>query len=176
MYERAMGEDWDKLPQVVRLIHSPGIVLGTFTIRRGKSWLSRLVATVSGFPPAGSNIAMKMHVESDGRRLIWRRRFGAHCITTWQDQHEGIIREGRGGFYVTFRPIVVHGGLDHVQVSAGLKIGPLCVRLPRWLQPRASGRTRATNGHAEVCVEVHAPFCGLVLCYEGTAWPEKGDR
>ena len=176
MYERALGERWEELPQIVRAIHSPGVVLGTFTIRRGPSWLSRLVATVAGFPPPGSDVAMKMHVERDGDRLIWRRRFGDHGITTWQDEREGVIHEGRGGFYFAFRPVVVDRGLDHVQISAGLKVGPLCVRFPRWLQPQVSGRTRATNDHAEVCVEVHAPFCGLVLCYEGTAWPEKSER
>lgn len=175
MYQQALGKQWSELPQVVQAIHSPGTIHGRFTIRRGESWRSRILATICRFPKPGVDVELRMSIERQGDRLIWRRRFGDRVLQTWQDQRDGIIRDGRGPFYLAFRPIPVERGLDHQQVSAGLKVGPFCLPFPGWLQPRMSGRIRATDSIAEVHVEIHAPLCGLVLSYQGTAWVTRGE-
>ncbi len=173
VYAELSGGSWDRVPEVVRRVHEPGRVSGTFRIERGLGLLARLLAWLARFPPAGECVAIVLQVERTDRGLLWRRTLGEHLMVTEQEICGPMLMcEAAGAVSLTFRVRAGREGLHYEQRFASVRLGSRRLRLPRWLALQVVASCTAEGaGCAFVKVEVRAPLCGLVLRYQGDVAP-----
>lgn len=176
MYETLLGADtWQSLPSPIRAVHSPGRACGRLTVRRGRSLAARLVGALCRFPAAGADTPLALRVSADRGRLTWERRFGSRCLSTAQTVEGALLQEQLGPFVCAFELLSRNGGIEFLQRSASLALGPWRARLPSWLAPRVRGRAQASGAGVEIDVEISAPLVGLVLAYRGFVMPAGDD-
>ena len=129
LYQRILGSAWDDLAPQIRELHSvrrESVFTGRCRVERGRSPLSRLVASVIGFPKAGTdqNVSVTLTVDGDGER--WIRRIGDHRFSSLQRPGQGrsdsLIRE-------RFGPVSVHMAL--VVALRAVRLGPHACRRRR---------------------------------------------
>ncbi len=102
LYPQLLEGDFDKLPRALRLFHSApggGSASGTVTVRHVRSWLARL----TGFPPSGEGIPLKLQVIASEGREIWIRDFGGAELRTVQRREGDLMLETSGPVRLTFR-------------------------------------------------------------------------
>jgi hypothetical protein len=76
LYQRVLGQSWDQLAPEVRQLHSVSSTssfVGRCTVDRGRNPFSWLVATLIGFPKAGSDQSISVTLTVDGNGERWIR-------------------------------------------------------------------------------------------------------
>src|SRR5581483_1958426 len=179
LYLRLTGPAWADLSEPVRQFHSiadgwRGI--GRFTISRGSRLPARLLAWLLRLPAAGTEVPTRLEVtpRRDGER--WHRTFGGRPFVTVQREMAGqVLAEEHGLIEMRFRLEVSDHALCYHQIGTALRLGPLRVRLPRWLSPQITGREWALAGEPGVraAVRVTVPLVGLLIAYEGSIEKEE---
>jgi hypothetical protein len=172
LYQRVLGEDFERLPPVLRCFHAStagGRAAGRFRVTRGPGWLRNWLANRIGLPPAGDQMPIRLAVRVEGEREHWCRQFDQHpALKTVQWAQNGQLREAAWPMRFGFRLVLVGDTLRFEQVAtwlAGLRLP--CALLPR---VRAEVTSRAAGWH--VCVRVDVPLLGFLAQYEGEMVPE----
>lgn len=171
IFPRVIGPAFATLPDAVRATHqTTGATCwqGQASVTRGKSWWSRLLATLFRFPPASNDTEVEVIKTATATGEIWTRRFGARSFRSQLTATANGMTERFGPF--TFRlGLTVQDGALHYPVTGG-RLGP--VPLPRWLLPGSDTREFAEDGRFHFDVRLLAPITsGLMVHYRGTLSP-----
>ena len=176
LYERVMGDAWSRLDPSVRSVHLHGDVLeahGTFEVTHGRNSLARLINTLTGMPRPSPAQSIHLTILKKGDGEQWVRRFGDHRLASYQEALSGnILAERFGPLEFWFALSAENGSLIYRQQAANLKLGPLRIRLPRWVAPlTVASEKPGPTGSAQISIRVSVPFIGDQLSYGGTLAP-----
>src|SRR5262249_42896075 len=172
LYQRVLGDDFERLPPVLRRFHGGtegGRARGVFRVTRGAGRLRNWLANRMGLPPAGGRIPIVLAVRVEGEREYWGGQFeGSAPLKTVQWLKRGQLRESAGPICFGFHLALAGPTLRFEQVGGWLA----GLRLPRLLLPRvqAEATGQAVGWHVRVRVEV--PLFGFLAQYEGEMVPE----
>ena len=168
----ALGDDWNRLPPIVRQLHEPCGAIGSFHIERGAGLIAAVLAWLSGLPRPGMDVPTRLEVRPGLTAFTWIRHFGEDVLVTYQRAlGPGAIAERLGTIECVFLPTAHGEGLEYQQTGASVCVGALRVPLPGFLAPRVKARTQAVGDMMEVDVVVSAPVVGALLHYRGAARP-----
>jgi hypothetical protein len=170
LYRRLLGPRFDLLPARVRELHdltATSAWSGRADVERGASWASRLVAALSGLPPAGQDQPLRVIFEVDGDHERWLRTFGPRTFPSIQFDQNGLLVERMGPVAVTFALAASAEGL----ALGVLRIRFLGLPIPALFFPRV--RTFESERGGRYCFEIdtHLPVFGLLIRYAG--WLER---
>jgi hypothetical protein len=178
LYPRLLGPAWSALPEPVRRCHEALPVLratGDFFVRRGRSWLARVLAPLMRLPRAAESVRLELTVRAFADRQVWSRDFeGRKLVTVQSALDDGRMVEKTLLFEVAFRVHAEEGAVVYVPAGVRFVVGPLRLPLPRWLGPRISARAWALPGEPGMRVEVSiaAPLAGHLVTYGGLLVPQ----
>jgi NAD(P)-dependent dehydrogenase (short-subunit alcohol dehydrogenase family) len=164
-YRRAMGENYDRLPDPVRLMHAiagDGGAEGEGEVERGTSPLARLAGWLVGFPPAGRYPVHVAFAERGGVEN-WTRSFGPHRFHSRLRAVGDTIEERFGPMRFRFALPACETGLAMV-LQRWSAFG---VPLPRWLAPRIAASEHAEGERFHFDVRIALPLAGPVVHYRG---------
>jgi hypothetical protein len=170
LYQRVLGQSWDQLAPEIRQLHSVTSVSsfnGRCTVDRGRNPLAWLIATLIGFPKAGSDQSMtvKLTVDGDGER--WVRSSGRRTFSSVQHSLRGrsewLVCERFGPVCVDMALVVDGANLRYIVRRWRL----LGISLPLSLGPRSTALESVQDGKFRFDVEIGHPFTGLIVRYCG---------
>jgi hypothetical protein len=174
LYRRILGEAWDRLPEVLRLMHDPGngmVAVGRASVERGTNPLARLVARAFGFPPASEDIPVRVTFTPGPEGELWQRDFGGRRFRSLQSEGQGrfgqLLAERFGPFVFGLALVLEDGRLRLVPrrwTAFGLP-------MPRWLMPGGDSFETVENGRFRFHVEIRLPLAGPVVRYRGWLEP-----
>lgn len=170
LYKRVMGARFDRLDNPIRQMHmiaGDGGANGTATVRRGKSMVARIIASLMRFPPAGDH---KLHVsftEQVGKEQ-WLRQFGEHSFASELSQDDAYLIERFGVLKFQFHLLERNGGLEMVMRKWSILSCPL----PIALAPRSEAREYADDNVFCFDVPIALPLVGLIVHYRGKLFPK----
>ena len=175
LLERAMAESFSALPQAwQRLadIHDVDRFTGEGSVERGTGFLPRLVASLFGFPPATSSIAVGVTKEKTGRGEKWTRRFGEKSFVSHLSRKpgdgQGVLRERFGPFSFILK-LAARNGRVEWPVERWRFLG---IPMPRALMPKSeTSEEIGKDGRFRFDVSISVPFAGLVVRYRGWLEP-----
>jgi len=170
LYRRLLGERFERLPARVRELHDvSGVSVwrGRADVERGRSPLSRAVATLFGLPPAGHDQVLEVTFMPDGGTELWARRFGDATFRSMQYERKGLLRERVGPSTFVF-------ALETSTDGMGLKLRSvrfLGIPLPAFLAPSVFTFESERGGRYHFEVEASLPLIGRVVRYTGWLEP-----
>jgi hypothetical protein len=170
LYARVMGARFATLAPALRSVH--GVLRdsgreGRASVGRGTGPISRLVATLMRFPPAG-NYPLHVHFrEADGIER-WNRDFGGHRFSSVLSARGDRLVERFGPLRFEFELPVEAGGLTMVMRRWSFAGVPL----PLALAPRSPAREWEEEGRFNFDVPIDLPMVGRIVHYRG--WLEAG--
>lgn len=165
LYERAMGQRFDALPEAIRGMHriyGDGGASGRGRVATGAGPLGWIIRQVMGFPPAGEYPLHVTFTERDGKET-WVREFGAYCFRSHLSLQRGRLTERFGPLAFTFELPSDNCGL-RMLLQGWSAFG---VPFPRWLAPRIAATETEQDGRFKFRVSVALPLIGPVVAYEG---------
>jgi saccharopine dehydrogenase-like NADP-dependent oxidoreductase len=165
LYARVMGNRFDKLPAAVRAMHrvcGDAGASGEATVERGGNAAARLIASVMGFPRAGTHPLHVSFIERDSVET-WTRTFGDRSFTSHLSEHKGRLVERFGPLRFQFELPSDARGLEMRMV------GWSCfgVPLPLAVAPRSIAREWEEDGRFHFDVPIALPLVGMVVHYRG---------
>lgn len=167
LFRRALGEDWDLMPETWRRLHSfddTRVLTGEARIRRGDGLLSRAIARAFRFPASGENVPVRVTMDVRGAGERWTRHFGDRRFRSDLTEAEpGRIYERFGPFRFLLA-LPVSDGRMGMPVERGWLLG---VPLPKWLLPRSETREFIEDGVFQFDVRLSAPLAGFIVHYRG---------
>lgn len=177
LYPTLMGEAFAALPPAVQTLHRGGEFTGQASVTRGRNPLSRIIATLFGFPKTGDHTLTVSITTDDGGCEQWSRAYSGQ--TMFSRQYAGTGRAA-GRLIEQFGSIAV--GLALVQNGDSLRYitqswSFLGVPLPRGLAP--GGEVHETvDAHARFAFHVTliVPIIGRLVHYEGWLVPKAPTR
>ena len=176
VHQRVLGEAWRLLPDPIRIMHDCRDELraaGVAQIDRGTGLLSRLVATLIGFPAAGNDVPVTVTFRRNNEREIWTRRFGAKSFSSVQSPGRGrsqrLLSERFGP--LTFDMALVINDARRRMDLIVRRMQLLGLPLPACFLPRAVAYETADDGRFNFHVEIAHPLCGLIVRYRGWLEP-----
>ena len=178
LYRRVLGPCFDRLPREIQTMHD-GVgqreAAGRCRVERGGHPLARLVAWLFRFPPAGDDLPVTVRFEGDGRREVWRRRFGQSPLTSVQEIRDGMTP---GRLIERFGPFAFE--LAVPSGPQGLRLEPRRMWLwklpiPSIFLPRIDAGETVENGRFIFDVRIDLPLVGQLVHYAGHLVP-VGDR
>lgn len=173
LFARALGPAYAALPPPVRAVHAPQPWLtlrGRASVEGAAGLLARLVAAPFGFPPAASDVPVRVCVEVSGDGEVWTRSFGGRSFRSRMAPAPGGGLEERFGPFA-FRLHVAADAAGLQMRAAAWRIGP--VPLPRRMAPRAAAREWVdAEGRFRFDVRITLPGAGRLVQYAGWLAPE----
>ncbi len=167
LYRQILGADWDALPAPIRTMHTLHDRLearGFSRVERGTGLLSRLVAWMIGFPPAGENVPVTVNFELKNGVESWQRDFGGKCFVSYQSA-------GKGGLiYERFGPFTfgLELRLDQGRLYLHMRRWRFCgIPMPASLAPRGETYEHVEDGRFRFHVDIEQPGVGLIVRYRG---------
>ena len=141
-------------------------------MERGTGFLPRLVASLFGFPPATSSIAVGVTKEKTGRGEKWTRRFGEKSFVSHLSRKpgdgQGVLRERFGPFSFILK-LAARNGRVEWPVERWRFLG---IPMPRALMPKSeTSEEIGRDGRFRFDVSISVPFAGLVVRYRGWLEP-----
>lgn len=173
IFPQVLGSRFDELPKLIQDTHLTADVSGWHgraSVRRGKSWWSRLLAGVFRFPPATDDVFVKVTKTVTPKGETWQRWFGDRTFKSHLSPSPYGMTERFGLF--TFRlGLTVKDGRLEYPVNAG-RIGP--IPLPRWLLPVSKAQEYVENERFHFDVKVLSPLTQkLLVHYQGHLSPMR---
>ena len=171
LYQRALGDTFDRLPSVLIGFHEAASVAtaeGTFRITRGRGIVGGLAATLMQLPCAGEKVSVRLEVSVEGEVERWIRYFGAQRLVTRQWIEHGLLIEAAGPLRFGFRLSADEAGMRFEMERCWL----LGMPLPKVMSPQVGA---VVTGHGAcwiAAVEVHVPLLGRLVRYEGEMIPQ----
>ncbi len=171
LYRSLLRSSYGDLPGAVQRFHNQ---CGSFSwsgqaeVRRGASPLAWLVATIMRFPPAGSDVPIRVEIDAKPDTEVWVRDFSGRRFRSTQTEAQGLLVERFGAVRVS---------LKLVQRQDRMFLVPqnwTCfgVALPKWLLPRGDSFETEAGGLFTFDVSIAAPIVGLIVAYRGTLSPD----
>jgi len=140
---------------------------GRCTVERGHNPLAWLIATLIGFPNAGSDQSITVNLTLDGDGERWVRSSGGRTFSSVQHAGRGrsewLVRERFGPVYVDMALVVEGANLRYVVRHWGV----LGIPLPLSLGPHSTAIESVQDGKFRFEVEIRHPFTGLIVRYCG---------
>ena len=179
LYQRLLGDAWQRLPEPLRRMHSLGgglVAEGRASVERGRNPLARLVTRFFGFPPPGRDVPVRVRFTPTatpaGTGERWERDFGGRRFTSLQSEGKG-----RSDRLLVERFGVFEFGLALVVDEDRLRLVPrrwsaFGLPMPLWLAPGGDSFETVEDGRFRFHVEIRLPLAGLVVRYRG--WLEPG--
>jgi len=176
LYERLLGEAWNKLDEPVRRLHTRAeqqCFEGVFVVGGARGLIARALKFLFRLPANGQDVSVQLEVrpsEGGGHFEYWHRTFGGRAFVTEQwDGGCGMLAERAGPLEILFRVGQLNGALVYRSARAALWIGPLRLPLPRLLAPRVDAHeSGAPDGDGvSVYVCANAPLLGTLIAYKG---------
>lgn len=171
LYQRVLGSAYASLPASVQALHAPSAPKrwhGSARVERGSGMLSRLLAAVFGFPPAGEQVPVIVEFTEEAGGERWTRRFAGRTFSSLQTagvgRNEALLVERFGVIDVALA-LVVDGGRLQLLPRRWSVWG---VPLPRWLLPGGNSFEADVDGRFAFDVEIAAPLVGRIVAYRGT--------
>jgi hypothetical protein len=172
IYPALFGTAWPRLHESLRgFFGSFGAWKGRFDVRRGGGLFGRLVGGLMRLPRAGRALPTSLEVAPHGDGEQWSRTFGDCRLVTWQRVASPALLTERVRLMEFLLSISVTGQqIVFEQIAAALTIGPLRLRLPRWLAPQITARTWFDDRRRtiEVRVSMTGPALVPLIEYDGT--------
>lgn len=173
LFARAIGpEAWERMPPSYRQAHSPNgshVLVGRAEISRGGGLLSRAVARVFGFPPAGSDIAVTVTMTEKQGGELWVRDFaGRQFRSELTAARPGYVLERFGPFRFELRLPIKDRRMAMV-VEKGWSLG---IPFPRALLPVSDTVEFEADGRFHFDVRLSAPIVGFIVRYQGWLEPQ----
>ena len=174
LYPQLLGSAFDTLPPQVQALHrdaQPRQWRGLADIRRGSGVLARCVASVFGFPPAGTAVPVTVSFTPENGGERWMRDFGGRRFSSWQRRGRG-----RNDYLLVERFGPVDVAIALVVDGERLTLVPrrwsvLGVPLPKCLLPKGTTFETECDGQFVFDVEIAAPLVGLIVGYRGRLNP-----
>lgn len=131
-----------------------------------------MISAFIGAPPSGERVTTELSVERterDGAPFeIWARRFDGHALPSEQYAHDGLLLERGGPFEVAMRLEIDEGALRFVDEWMALRLGPLRIKLPRFMSPRVKGVQAVHQpGRLWTDIRVEMALIGPIVRYVG---------
>lgn len=174
LYQRILGQSWDQLAPAIRQLHavtSSSSFTGRCRVDRGRNPFARLIATLIGFPAAGSDQSINVKLAVDGEGERWTRISGGHTFSSTQRPGNGpsawLVREQFGAVAVDMALVVAGDSLKYV-VRRWSFLG---ISLPLSIGPRSTAIESVVDGKFKFDVEISHPFTGLIVRYSGLLAP-----
>jgi len=161
----------------IRQLHSvttASSFTGRCTVDRGRNPLAWLIATIIGFPGAGTNqsISVRLTREGDGER--WARTSGGRAFSSVQRPGRGhsqwLVRERFGPVSVDMALVVDGPALRYIIRSWAL----FGISMPLFLAPRSTAVESAKDGKACFDVTISHPMTGFIVRYRGSLTASPG--
>jgi hypothetical protein len=175
LYQRVLGSAYATLPASVQALHAPSAAKrwhGTARVERGSGVLSRLLAAVFGFPPAGEQVPVIVAFSEEAGGERWTRCFAGRTFSSLQTagvgRNEALLVERFGIVDVALALVVDSGRLQLLP----RRWSAWGVPLPRWLLPGGNSFEADVDGTFGFDVEIAAPMVGRIVAYRGTLSPE----
>jgi hypothetical protein len=172
---RILGNRWSEMPDALRKLHDvsdDSAWHGEASVTRGTSLLSKVIAAVVGFPPAGGTVPVTVTLQRRGDSEIWRRDFSGHRFSSV------ITTTDRGRFAKLFRerfgPVSI--GMALVIDGDTLQLVPMDwamfgIPMPKRMLPRGRMCEFSDGGRFHFHVEIGLPVAGHVVTYTGWLVP-----
>jgi hypothetical protein len=174
LYARALGSAWEKLPSPIRAMHdftNRRTAEGRARIERGEGWISKAIARLFGFPPAGSDVPVRVTFTTENGGEAWQRDFAGHAFNSEQrlgaGAFEHLIAE-RFGPFVFGLAAVVDGPRLRLIVRRWTAFG---IPLPLAWAPQGKAFEHDADARFNFHVEIGHAWCGLIVRYRGWLVP-----
>jgi len=174
LYRRVMGEEFDRLPPILRQFHGSltgGSVSGSVRVFRGGGVIGRRFGGLAGWPESGESVPIRLEVRVEGGKERWVRWFGDDDRTeTRQWDDDGLLVEEAFPFRFRFQLITDGTSLELRQHDVKLLA---LLPFPDFVSPQYHARMTAGDNGWDVRVSVRAPLIGRVLEYTGFVTPNR---
>lgn len=175
LYERVIGDDWQRLPQPLRELHSVtqrAVFEGEARVENGSALLSRCLRSLIGFPRAAERVAVRVTIERRGDCERWTRQFGRQrfrsVLRAARNSERGVVVERFGALSFRLQMPVDPQGLRMI-VQRATSLG---LELPDWLTPTSVTReTVDALGRFHFDVDIGLPRLGRIVRYRGWLVP-----
>ena len=166
LYQRVLGDTFEKLPEPIQQLHCPAAIskfTGRGQIIAADNPIARCIAWCSGLPTRSSECTVLVSIECDGDGEIWRREFADHRFHSRLHAVGAQLIEKLGPHRISFV----------LQADAqGLCMRPVAWRtlgvpLPRFLWPRIEAVESVRDGLFHFSVTTAFPIIGRVVDYRG---------
>jgi hypothetical protein len=174
IYRQLLATAYEQLAAPIRDLHEVSttrVFRGEANVTRGRGLLSRLVARIIGFPPAGERVPVTVTLTRQGQRELWQRDFAGARFSSVQHpgagRNEGLLIE-RFGPMAFAMAVVVDGGRLRLIQRRGTAFG---IPMPRWMLPKGEACEHDADGRFNFHVDVTLPIVGPVVGYRGWLCP-----
>lgn len=175
LYQRVMGEAFDRMPPAIQAIHDlrvPGRASGRGSVTRGNGLLPHLTGWLFRFPPAAEDVPVSVTFDVDAAGETWVRDFGGHRFQSRLGSrlkgNKPILTERFGPFIFDFDLSGDVSGLE-MRLSGWKCLG---FPLPRAFLPQILAHERVEDGRFRFDVTIALPWGSLVVRYCGWLVPD----
>ncbi len=175
LFQSALAERWEDLPQEVRALHSVQDIesfSGTAQVTRGTTFIARLAAWFFGFPPATEQVPLTITKTRTETGETWERNFGGSVFRSYLTPAPVSHRYRERFWLFNYeQDLPVQDGCMRLPVRRGWFMG---IPLPRFLLPVSDSREYAQEGVFHFDVSLLAPLGGgLIVRYRGQVRPDR---
>lgn len=170
LYRRILGDAYALMPPPLQAMHDVReevTATGVASVERGRGLVSRLVASLFGFPPAGKDVPVSVTFRPHDGREAWYRSFAGRKFMSVQEEGRGrnewLLCERFGPLAATMA-LVLDGGRLRLVLRRWSAFG---LPLPLALGPRIDAYEFAEAGRFHFHVEIAHPVTGLIVGYRG---------
>lgn len=166
MYERAMGESFDRLPPAVRRFHRlVGLqeLHGWVDTDAPSSLGARLLARFLGTPLQATSGPIRFELDAGPDAETWTGHFPAQSMTSQMRIDALKIEERLGATRLTFDLCETDGRLE-MRLQGLRFLGLPC---PKWLLPRLIAEETGQGDRLHFRVRASLPVIGTVASYSG---------
>ncbi|MGJ7489761.1 DUF4166 domain-containing protein [Variovorax sp. ZT4R33] len=166
MYERAMGESFDRLPPAVQRFHRlVGVqeLHGWVDTDAPSTLAARLLALCLGTPLRATSGPIRFELQATPEAETWTRHFPSQTMTSHMCLDARQVVEQLGAARLTFNLCEAGGRLE--MRLMGLQFWG--VRCPRWLLPTVIAEETGDSDRLHFRVQASLPGIGTVASYCG---------
>ncbi|HSX61832.1 MAG TPA: peptidoglycan editing factor PgeF [Tahibacter sp.] len=166
IFPRLLGRTLLRVPATVQVLHLRGGARryrGRVTIERGRNWLARFCAFVTGMPPAMTDAPLAVDIVATSRRERWTRDFDGHRMTSTMWRRKGRLAERLGLVTFHFRL----GAKDGALTWTVERVRALGIPLPVAWFDGVSAREFEQDGRYCFDVSAALPLAGELVHYRG---------
>jgi hypothetical protein len=166
LYERALGDDYTRLPAAVQRLHrlhGHTVMQGWVETHAPRSLLAQALALCLGAPRRTTRGVMRFELTACPAEETWTRHFPARTMTSSMRWVDGRIEERLGAARLRFD---LHAAEDRLSMKL-VTMRFLGVPCPRWLLPRVVAQETGAGDCIHFLVTAELPFVGRVIGYRG---------
>ena len=172
IYESLLVDKLAALPPRIRDFHLDAhatVWAGTAEVHHGRNIFALLIRGLFGFPKAGENIPLKVHIHRSKRGEVWTRTFGDKTLRSSQSlNRHGKLVERFGPISVTMK-LILEGKRLYLLPQSWSCLG---LPMPDFLLPSGQTYEGQQGSYYAFHVEILAPLIGHIITYKGVLTPQ----